>query len=105
MGPSATTRVLMALSASLTVAASVALMALGAWLVGSLWLVVATTVATGIWTLRPASRTTRVILAGGLVPLLVVLTWEGGLFYVPAAVALVIAQVFTPPTRKPVPHS
>jgi hypothetical protein len=37
--------------------------------------------------------TWRLALAFGLIPLCVLLTWEGGLFFVPAAIALIIASI------------
>jgi hypothetical protein len=92
------------IAVELVIAASRFLAALGAWLVGSLWLFVATAVAFGMWLLHPSRRAVRLILAGALVPLLILLTWEGGLFYIPAALALVVAQSCGPGTPKPVPQ-
>ena len=40
-----------------------------------------------------ATPTFRVVLATGLVPVCVVLTWEGGLYFLPSAVALMVASM------------
>jgi hypothetical protein len=93
------------IAAGLAIAASTFLTTIGAWLVGSLWRIVAAVVAYGTWLLRPAPRAARVSGASGLIPLLVFLTWEGGLFYLPAALALVVAQAWMPATPKPAPQS
>ena len=89
----------------LTVAASVFLTMVGAALVGALWLVIATLIAWAGWGLRHTPSAVRVILSGALVPLLVLLTWEGGLFFVPAAITLVVANACSPsrPAMRPGP--
>lgn len=40
----------------------------------------------------------RLGVAVGLVPVCVLLTWEGGLFFIPSAVALIIASISTRPS-------
>ena len=89
----------------LTVAASLFLTMVGAALVGALWLVVATLIAWAGWALRHTPSAVRVILSAALIPLLVLLTWEGGLFFVPAALALVVANACSPsrPAMRPDP--
>ena len=89
----------------LTVAASVFLTMVGAALVRALWLVITTLIAWAGWGLRHTPSAVRVILSGALVPLLVLLTWEGGLFFVPAAITLVVANACSPsrPAMRPGP--
>ncbi len=91
----------------LTVAAVVLLAAVGSALVAGFWLVVAAAITWAGWALRSLPRAIRMVLATALVPILVLLTWEGGLFLVPAAIALVVASACTPshpaigPSRAP----
>jgi hypothetical protein len=78
----------------LFVAAEVAILAVvgweGVWLAAA-WGVGALVVASGVRAVR--SSIARVSICAALVPLCVVLTFEGGLFFVPAAVALLLAAV------------
>lgn len=80
----------------LAVAGVVFLSAVGAVVVGALWLPVAALAGWGARVLRHAPGPLRVILAASLIPLLALLTWEGGLFFVPAAIALVLASACAP---------
>jgi hypothetical protein len=43
--------------------------------------------------LEPANAAVRFGLAVSLLPVCVLLTWEGGLFFVPGAVALMLASL------------
>ena len=41
-------------------------------------------------------RTLRAVLSLGLIPLFVILAWEGGLFFIPSAMALIVAHGWEP---------
>jgi hypothetical protein len=86
---------LRALPTGLVVAACIAIVSLvgsdslplvAGWLVGAL-------VIGALWTALPRLRLTLSI---ALLPLCVLLTWEGGLFFLPAAVALLGISIAEP---------
>jgi hypothetical protein len=69
--------------------AILALVGPAAWPLLIPWLL-AIALVTWIWSRVPAVA--RIALALVLVPLCVVLTWEGGLFFLPAAIALAVLE-------------
>lgn len=62
-----------------------------AWWLVVAWAVGGLVLALGARSVRPPLA--RVLICAALVPLCVVLTFEGGLFFVPPAVALLLAAV------------
>lgn len=111
VGMTRTSHVLFGVAASLALAGIVFLVAIGASLIGTVWFAVTALVAAGTWALRGTPRWLRILLAAALVPALVILTFEGGLFFVPAAFALALAHTWTEPqppsdrrtTMEPIP--
>lgn len=80
----------------LALAAVVLLTVAGAPLVAALWLPVIAVIAGIDVALRDRlPPTVRVLLAFALVAGLVLLTWEGGLFFVPAAFALAVRHTLS----------
>jgi hypothetical protein len=82
------------IAAALFVAAEVVVLAAvgrdAVWLVVA-WGVAALVVAIGARAVR--SSLARLLVCAALVPVCILLTFEGGLFFVPAAVALLLAAV------------
>jgi hypothetical protein len=62
-----------------------------AWWLVVAWGIAGLVLALGARSVRPPLA--RVVICAALVPLCVVLTFEGGLFFVPAAAALLLAAV------------
>jgi hypothetical protein len=77
----------------LALTAIVALLVLDLGLLAFAWTAVGVVVVVACLGLRLAPAGLRVFLAVLLIPILILLTFEGGLFFVPAAIALVIAQL------------
>lgn len=98
-----TSRVAVRIAGVLAVSACMLLALAGAVWPAGLWLVVIGLVALATRTLRRAPRTLQIILSAAIVPTLVILTWEGGLFFVPAAIALAVGAVCEPAPRQPPP--
>ena len=86
----------MYLAVILALAAVAVFAALGFVTLAGLWLVFAALVGWATWALRGTPRTLRAVLSLGLIPLFVILAWEGGLFFIPSAMALIVAHGWEP---------
>ena len=94
--PRTTSSVALHLAVVLAVAAVAMFAALGLVIIAGLWLVSAALVGWATWALRGTPRALRVVLSMALIPLFVILTWEGGLFFIPSAMALIVAHGWEP---------